>query len=422
MDVRLNSILDYAVRHCRFYEHLGDKILELEMFPLMTKADFRSAVAEILSCEATERNMILKALTDGTSKEWQLSDIERPLDNTLVVERTSGTSGIPTKIVKTRAERLALSLGIWACRRAYDPPVKPNEFAAFYPRSACQGFPFDPRSTSPHEILALYQWLQTQHIRWIQSPPSLLVMHAKALNALGARAPSKYLKFVEIAGAHLGEDDCSAIEGALGARVINQYGTREHWAVGYAERTGAFAINDSCVHVELMDDDDNPITASDKEGTLAATSLILKLLPIVRYKTGDRGKWLVMDDGRRRLVLAPDRDINLMTFKGMRISGIDFFRTALFTVYSSIGFTEVRYIQIRKVDAHRLLLIISREPTVPKIHSALLAYCREYDRLTTIDLKVVADSEIRTLLLGKQQLFINDYDTGTKNVIGRAEQ
>lgn len=57
------------------------------------------------------------------------------------------------------------------------------------------------------------------------------------------------------------------------------------------DEEGFFAQED-CFYVELVDEQDEDITAEGKEGEIVLTSLNAEAMPLIRYRTGWRAKWL----------------------------------------------------------------------------------------------------------------------------------
>jgi len=75
-----------------------------------------------------------------------------------------------------------------------------------------------------------------------------------------------------------------------GAEVYNGYGMTEVGSIGFgAPGCDAVHLNDLQTHVEILD----PLTLEPaEEGELVATTLTFRAMPLLRYRTGDRCRWV----------------------------------------------------------------------------------------------------------------------------------
>lgn len=78
------------------------------------------------------------------------------------------------------------------------------------------------------------------------------------------------------------------IETSFGARVRDVYGTSESKEIAWECSAGSLHINADVVLVEVLGDDGSAVSAGI-EGELAVTVLVNAAMPLVRYRTGDRG-------------------------------------------------------------------------------------------------------------------------------------
>jgi phenylacetate-CoA ligase len=80
----------------------------------------------------------------------------------------------------------------------------------------------------------------------------------------------------------------SSLEQLYGAPIFDVYGTSETKEIGWQCRAGRMHLNQDVVHVEVVDDHGQAVPAG-VEGDLIATSLVNTAMPLLRYRTGDRG-------------------------------------------------------------------------------------------------------------------------------------
>jgi len=284
----MKKLFHHAREHCAYYKKLGVRGEELQDFPIINRSILRANLPDLLA-EPFEKLSLLSALEGRSIPTNAKTASEFRYSKDLVIEQTSGSSGVPLRIPKTNAERTQLSLAAWRYRIGYDPLIRPNIFLPLFHRTLDSPLPVTPFESSASSVRKFYFWLEANKVRWIHAPAGLLKYHAGVLNSLNVQLPAPSLQFAEVSGSRPDDDAIKLIRRVLGVRIINQYGTRESWTIGHSEELAAFCINSEAVHVELLDDADNPITACGKEGAVVITSKILRLLPLIRYKTGDRG-------------------------------------------------------------------------------------------------------------------------------------
>lgn len=410
----LASVLEHARAHCPYYAHLGSGEAVLRRFPVINRAILRANLGEFVTERDDARAALLEAVRNGPRVKGQSAVSEFRFSADIYIEQTSGSSGVPLRIPKTTSERSQLSLAAWRCRMRYDPAIKPQTFLPLFHRALDEPLPVSPFESSPAGIVRFYDWLNARRFRWIHAPPGLIGYHANVLRNIRTERPAPALQFVEVSGSRPEEAVIAAIKSVLGAAVINQYGTRETWAIGYADELNAFTVNRDAVHVELLDADDRAITEPGVEGAVAVTSKVLRLMPVIRYKTGDRGCWVAAEPGRAdgacKLQLSPERDINMLRFKGKWISGNILFKDVLHRIDHAIGYGYAEYMQIRKTGPNDWRLILCRCERPAEICEHLRAFLVEYDPRSRLELTVLTDVEGRQLAERKPHLFVNEWE------------
>ena len=369
--------------------HLGD-------FPLMRRKVLTSNYGELLTptpgCGA-DRFPAPRLLAGEGINEAHRAAGEFTLPGGLVMEQTSGTSGVPARFVKTREERQAISLAIWRRRRAIDGAVSPSNFVPLFHLPAGAVLPVNPYDVYPQGVKAFYEWLGQRESRWLHMPPALLERHLLSLRHIGWLRPVPQLRHIETSGAPVSQRTIQLAEEVLGARIVNQYGTREVWAIGYGGNDALFFPIDESVLVELVDEEGKVITEPEREGAVAVTSKLLRLLPIIRYLTGDRGCWRQTPEGRA-VALATDREVNRFSIGGKRLSGGEFFKTVLGNVYSNLGFAHIDYIQIRKTGP-RLFTVDISGPDHQSVFDGLSYLFRRFDPECNFVRNHIEDASLR---------------------------
>ena len=115
--------------------------------------------------------------------------------------------------------------------------------------------------------------------------PSALL---EALAVLGPRAARLGVRAVFTSGELLARPVREALAAGFGARVYDVYGTSETKEIAWECPLGGMHVNADVVHLEAVADDGRPVPPG-VEGHLLATLLVNHAMPLLRYRTGDRG-------------------------------------------------------------------------------------------------------------------------------------
>ncbi len=407
----LSALLRFAAAESPYYRGRGADPRDLGTFPVLTKAMVRAGAREMLTSRTeTERDTLAAELLRADLPAAQNRAGEFRFGADVVIDQTTGTSGIPARFPKTGAERTELALATFMRRRRFDPALRPDAFVPLLHHRWDQRFDFDIWSRSPDDLRRLYAWLAERRARWIHMPAVLIARHAEALERAGVADPVPSLRFIESTGSRLTPEAVAAARRVFHADTVNQYGTIEMWVIGYAAATGPFSINDAAVHVELVDDDERPIDAPGIEGDVVVTSLVLRLLPLIRYRTGDRGVWVdgpgAGEGSSRRLALAEERDVNKLYVDGRRISGTEAFRPILRRVYARVGYAGVEAVQIAQVGPETIRLSLNRSAQAADICRAFAEECLRLRAGITVEFDL-RDAGDRSFLDRKGNLFVN---------------
>jgi phenylacetate-CoA ligase len=70
--------------------------------------------------------------------------------------------------------------------------------------------------------------------------------------------------------------------------VLDVYGTSETKEVAWECPAGSLHVNADVLRLEVLDESGRPLPA-DAEGEIVVTSLVNRAMPLLRYRTGDRG-------------------------------------------------------------------------------------------------------------------------------------
>ncbi|MGH9733186.1 MAG: phenylacetate--CoA ligase family protein [Candidatus Acidiferrales bacterium] len=118
--------------------------------------------------------------------------------------------------------------------------------------------------------------------------PSALAILADFALARGEQIP---MRVVFTSGEPLYPPIRDKIEGAFGSRVFDSYGMTELCGLIQECERGRMHLIPSYGFLEILDDNDEPCGPGE-EGHLVWTSFINSAMPLIRYRIGDRGRWL----------------------------------------------------------------------------------------------------------------------------------
>ncbi len=138
---------------------------------------------------------------------------------------------------------------------------------------------------APAEIAAM---LQRFRPAGIYALPSALLEVARTCDAGG---PPVRAARIFTSGELLSGSARTAITAAFGGKLSDIYGTSETKEIAWECQAGSRHINSDVVHVEIVDDD-GVVVPGGAEGEIVVTLLVNRAMPLIRYRTGDRGSLL----------------------------------------------------------------------------------------------------------------------------------
>ena len=351
----LPEALRSSLQDVPFYASLRLEKVSLADLPVMSKAMMQDEIDRFLSVRTPSRSSVLAALKEPASlaqrgcTEFTLNDI--------VFEETTGTTGVPFRCVKSVRERARLALTIWHQRRQVDSEVTPESMFRLN-HTGDRPLPWNPKNLEIENLLSLYRAIGESECRWLHATPSTLLKHIYTLTKHGHGPDLPHLEFVESNGNFLCDDDRRVISEFLQARVLDSYGLVETWTVGLAHDEDGFRINSASVVTEVVDGDDRPVPTGEF-GALLVTGLVPRLLPFVRYRTGDTGR---IDPSSGNLELLRGRSSDRIVYAGAEFTGGEIVAVAANRVYSQTRRRLVRFFQVVQLSERTFSVRLSRDP------------------------------------------------------------
>jgi phenylacetate-CoA ligase len=180
--------------------------------------------------------------------------------------------------------------------------------------------------------------------------PSALLEAGQALRRIGRTAPIARLF---TSGELLSQATRQHLTESYGARIYDIYGTSETKEIAWECEEGRLHINHDVMCVEVLDSSGLTLGPSE-EGTIVVTLLVNRAMPLIRYRTGDRGTLREGDCpcGRRGplLGLLGGRELDFLEFDGGRRVSPYMLTCALELVPGLLQY------QVRQIDRAHLLV------------------------------------------------------------------
>jgi phenylacetate-coenzyme A ligase PaaK-like adenylate-forming protein len=230
------------------------------------------------------------------------------------------------------------------------------------------------------------------------------------------------VKYCETTGEKLTSEQRRTISDYLGCGVADQYGCIETWAIAY-DTTGDGTLRElhDNVFVEILRHGSlEPITEPGEVGTVAVTSLELRLMPIVRYVNGDRAEW-VQNGADRAFRLQEDRQSSMMFLDGRLVPGVAAVRKMMKVAVTAFGYFHFDFIQFVQTGEYQMTIRMGPSQKGRAFFEFLKAAARgsEFSRKPIeLSFEELSQAETEKELRGKMTLFVTRLDVSRYAVPG----
>lgn len=286
---QLKDIYTHAVSHSEYYQKKFDG-LQLDMndtyplkkFPTLAASDLRENLPPV-------NNALLTQTQTGYS-----------------VFQSGGTTGAPKTSLFTHAEMEGINecnlrgfhavglspndrvANLWAVGGLYMTFIHMNRMLQQY---GCVSFPFS--NATPFDFIN--NVAQQFNINVFSGITSVVL---NCLRDIHHKSPGK-LKIEKIffGGEHIYDNDRKEMQDLFGVNIIKApgYGTVDSWYLGYqcsSCANGVFHAFDDYVYLEFINEETGEHCLPGEIGMMYATIFPRRLTPIIRFKVGDRARWL----------------------------------------------------------------------------------------------------------------------------------
>lgn len=338
----LDDLLTEVSENVPFYRNLINH--NIEDYPFITKEAIKNNYGEFISDKVHNKESVIKSL--NSKMDIQNYVIEKSISPNLVVEWTTGSSGVPFKSIKSKEERARISLNIWKRRRRINKNITPSSFFPLI-HTGQHSIPFDIRDYSIENLKELYSFINRTNQVCIHATPNLLKRHIQNSKA-NKEIFHNTIDYIECTGQYLSEEDKLFFERTFNAEVLNAYGLIETWTIAYSCKNGRLHIINDSVYIEIVDENLKPIKENNKIGQIAVTALHQYTMPFIRYLTGDFAQYeenqCSCGETSRVIGLQKNRKINYLTYGDKIINGNDFVKRMLNYVYWQHEFHDINHI------------------------------------------------------------------------------
>lgn len=277
----LQLTLDYARSTVPFYKGYASSAIrrfeDLRRLPVIKRETVRDNQSRLLSNRVSSKQVIYAA--------------------------TTGTTGANLKVAYTQAfarVNWAFLLRQWAWAGVSPRQPRVTFYGARVVPANCARPPYWVYNLPEHQVLmsifhlseqtapAYLDFLRSQNGKVLEGFPSVLGILADFVLQRGEPIPSRA---IFTSGEPLYPTLRAKIEKAFAAPVFDSYGMTEYCGLIHECEQGQMHLVPEFGFLEILDDNDDPV-GSEEEGYFVWTGFLNEAMPLIRYRIGDRGRWL----------------------------------------------------------------------------------------------------------------------------------
>ncbi|MGE0174899.1 MAG: phenylacetate--CoA ligase family protein [Oligoflexales bacterium] len=243
-----------------------------------------------------------------------LRDLVPPVSEKLLVPgvkgytvfQSGGTTGIPKTTLFSNEELEKLThmnargfyavgltdkdrvANFWAVGSLYMTFIHMNRMMQQY---GCMNFPF-----SNHTDIDFVRGVaELFKINCFSGISSVVLTNMRNLYDMGAK--DLHIDKIYYGGEHFYEADKEEVKRKFGTTIVKApgYGTVDTWYIGYqcaVSEAHEFHVHDDECFLEIVDPDTGEPCEEGRVGLLLATAIPRRVMPIIRYRVGDLGRWV----------------------------------------------------------------------------------------------------------------------------------
>ena len=211
--------------------------------------------------------------------------------NQLKSFRTSGSTGESCEIYWDKSDDLQSMIELFLLRKKYYGIMPSDKMCYFYP-SDVDGiddfyyekgtFGISKACLYNNNINNAYKKILDYNPVWMILQPSIALYLCEIICEKNYAIPSN-LKYIELTGEYLSEEARKNIQSIFQCNIANQYGMKEFNSIAYECPYGVM----HCM--------ENNVYSEEVKGELVITTLKNRAMPLIRFKSGDKGKIYEVD-------------------------------------------------------------------------------------------------------------------------------
>lgn len=377
----IEMLVEYAKKNIPYY--MQKRFLEckcIEELPIISKTMVIDNYDLFISDTNMDKKRKVVSFVENYVSETRGITNEVGVIEDVIIEETSGTSGTPFLCAKTTRERTMIALELYKQRKKRDANFSSKTFLPF---SHIGMSTYDPKAYNfdAQNIEKIYKMMEVNNIRWIHASPSCILEHVKILKEHSIKFDAKNLKFIECNGSYLSEETRKIIEKFFDVKVINHYGCIEAWPIALSCGGNNMHISEDVTYVEIVDDNGDIITESNKTGRIVITTLLNRFFPLIRYALGDYGMYVETEcccnDKGKVIQLIEGRETNIIKGHTEVVFGNIFFRRLLGKIKLKYAKLDLVYIQIIQDQLCHFTIYINHFVEVEKFVHELVSLASE---------------------------------------------
>lgn len=272
-----------------------------------------------------EKDAVIKNIDNITSNQ---------LEN-IIKTKTSGSSGKILDVCWNTSDYYNSLSYIWKKRSAYG--VYPlDRFCACYSHIYTNyEKPISPRMKIEKNLLLLskcymsYDDFEVYYNNILSFKPKMLMFQPTFAYLFGNFLKNrnyvlpKEIRLLELSGEMLTESLLNCLKDLYPKiSITNLYGMQEFNGIGYSEGLEFDIINENVI-VEILNDE-GEIVDNNVEGHIVVTTLTNRAMPLIRYKTNDKG-YFFTSNGKIKLCLTKSRSNDIFHYKNLEYDASIFF-------------------------------------------------------------------------------------------------
>lgn len=272
-----------------------DRLIDLLSFAGQYVPYYRRAIslpAEDLVSNSYNWSRVPLLTKQQIRENWTdfLPDPDAADSPTTQVVSTSGSTGMPLRIVRPKLELRAQTKRLWTARARWHPKIMRWRLLLLYPgsESTHQNTLW---SNTGGEYLDLSSCALASQVNviddyqpnWMYGSPSAICRLAHCCRQKQESISS--LELIEVTGEQLFDHQRTLIESVLGCPVVNHYACEEIWVLSYECPARSMHAWTDDLLLEVLKD--GWFALPSEVGELVITSLTNRVMPLIRYRLGD---------------------------------------------------------------------------------------------------------------------------------------